>query len=272
MKVTVLVDNIENNNCIAEWGLSFLIEYNNQKILLDTGSSDNFADNAKRLKINLNDVDYGVLSHAHYDHANGIDKFFEINEKAPFYIQKSTKENCYVKVLFYKRYIGIKKDLLETCKERIVYVDGNKELSKGVSIICHNTSNLKKIGVREHMYLKENNGWKPDDFSHEQSLVFECKEGLVVFNSCSHGGFLNIVSEIQKAYPGKKILAYFGGLHLFNKTKIEVIKVAQGIAETNINQIYTGHCTGDKAYNTLHEIIGDKVSQFNCGATYEFDE
>ena len=52
----------------------------------------------------------------------------------------------------------------------------------------------------------------------------------------------------------------------------EIIKVAQGIAEADINQIYTGHCTGDKAYNTLHEILGDKVSQFRCGAKYEFEE
>lgn len=272
MKVTVLIDNIESNNCIAEWGLSFLIEYNNQKILLDTGSSDNFIDNAKKLNIDLSDVDYGVLSHAHYDHANGIDEFCKINNKAPFYIQKASKENCYSKVLFYKRYIGIKKGLLETCKDRIIYVDGDKKLFDGVSIVCHNTPNLKKIGIREHMYLKQDNGWIPDDFSHEQSLVFECKDGLVVFNSCSHGGFLNIVAEIQKAYPNKKILAYFGGLHLFNKTKIEVLKVAKGIDETGINQIYTGHCTGDKAFNTLHEILGDKVSQFKCGAIYEFDE
>ena len=272
MKVTVLIDNIENNGCIGEWGLSFLIEYKNQKILLDTGSSDNFIKNANKLNIKLEDVDFGVLSHAHYDHGNGIDKFFEMNNKAPFYIQKGSKENCFVKVLFYTRYIGLKKNLLEDYKDRIIYVDKDKEIIKGVHIIAHNTKNLETIGKKEHMYLKENNTYRPDDFSHEQSLVIECKDGLVVFNSCSHGGFSNIVKEVKEKFNDKNIIAYFGGLHLFNKKKKEVKSIAQGIIEDGISQIYTGHCTGDESYNVLKDVLGDKLDKFSCGLVYEFEE
>ena len=39
MKVTVLVDNLRNGPLKGEWGLSFLIEYEKWKILLDTGAS-----------------------------------------------------------------------------------------------------------------------------------------------------------------------------------------------------------------------------------------
>ena len=41
-----------------------------------------FLKNMQGLGIEVKDIDYGVLSHAHYDHANGIPAFFENNDKA----------------------------------------------------------------------------------------------------------------------------------------------------------------------------------------------
>ena len=85
MKVTIVVDNIEHAGIPGEWGFCAYIEQNGKKLLLDTGASDLFADNAEKINIDLKDVDFAVVSHAHYDHAKGMEIFFEINEKAPFY-------------------------------------------------------------------------------------------------------------------------------------------------------------------------------------------
>lgn len=270
MKVTVLIDNIEDNNCFSEWGLSFYIEYKDQKILLDTGGSDKFFINANKLNIDLKKVDYAVLSHAHYDHGDGIETFFSINDKAPFYIQKTAKENCYVKELHNTRYIGIKQGIMVRYKDRFILTSEKEKIAEGVYLLGHSTQNLEKIGIKEHMYLKEGNSYIPDNFSHEQSLVIKLKEGLVVFNSCSHGGFLNIVKEVNKEFPNEKILAYFGGLHLFNKKDEEVKKISEEILSSNINKIYTGHCTGDKAYQIMKDRLFDEIEQFTCGAVYEF--
>lgn len=272
MKITVLIDNIEANNCKSEWGLSFLIEYKGNKYLLDTGSSNNFLYNSCKLGINIKDVDYGILSHAHYDHSDGMDFFFDINNKAKFYVQKSSKENCYSKILFYKKYIGVKKGIFEKYKNRIEYVDNYFKINEGVSLIGHSAPNLSNIGVKEHMYLKCENKFIPDSFKHEQTLIFEIKDGLVILNSCSHGGMMNIISEVKQIYPNNKILAYFGGLHLFNKKNNEVERLAKEINQLDISNIYTGHCTGDKAYKILKNTLKDKISQFKCGFTYTFED
>ena len=86
MKITVLVDNLRNGPLKGEWGLSFLIEYEKWKILLDTGASGLFARNARRLGIDLGEVDHAVLSHAHYDHSDGMSAFFRENDHAALYI------------------------------------------------------------------------------------------------------------------------------------------------------------------------------------------
>src|SRR5512145_1669245 len=71
MKITVLNDNAPGKGCLAEFGLSYLIEAD-RSVLLDTGITDIFIQNAVRLNISLDDVDTIVLSHGHYDHGNGL--------------------------------------------------------------------------------------------------------------------------------------------------------------------------------------------------------
>ena len=73
LKISVLTDNLARALFLSEWGLSILIEADGKTILLDTGSSGLFAENAELLGIDLSAVDFGVLSHAHYDHADGME-------------------------------------------------------------------------------------------------------------------------------------------------------------------------------------------------------
>ncbi len=80
LEMTVLIDNISKEPLDSEWGLSIMIEADDKKILLDTGASGLYAKNAESLRIDLGLVDIGVLSHAHYDHADGMDTFFALNK------------------------------------------------------------------------------------------------------------------------------------------------------------------------------------------------
>lgn len=270
MKATVLVDNIQSDFLKGEWGLSIFIEYEGKKILLDAGASDLFAQNADKLGISLEDIDYAVLSHAHYDHANGMRDFFRVNDKAKFYVQSACAENCYARKWIFHKYIGIPKGILEEYPQRIEFASGNYEIADGVSLIPHSTKGLEAIGRRESMYQKGKNGWLADDFSHEQSLVFDTPKGLVIFNSCSHGGAVNIINEVAAAFPNKRVAALIGGFHIYNKSEAEVRNLAGKIKETGVQYVCTGHCTGEKAYRILKEELGDIVHQLKVGLVMEF--
>lgn len=265
MKATVLIDNIGCGELTGEWGLSIHIEYEGKKFLLDTGASDRFLENAQRLGIRLSEVDYAILSHAHYDHTNGLAAFLSVNSKAPVFLSPEAGENCYAGLGFISKYIGMPKGVAGMKPERMRRPEGVAEICEGVFLVPHSASGLGKIGRRNHLLVKRGRRYLPDDFSHEQTLVFRTEKGLVLLNSCSHAGPDIITDEVLKAFPGEHIAAYIGGLHLFRLSEREVNAVADKLAACRIDHIYTGHCTGEKAFEILTDRFGDRILQFKCG-------
>lgn len=269
MRITVLSDNIGSGSLEGEWGLSLYIDFCGKNYLLDTGGSGLFLSNAGKLGIDISEVDCAVLSHAHYDHSRGMESFFSANSKACFYVSPNAKENCYGGIGFLGKYIGLPKGVLSKYKDRIKSQSGTVEIDSNVFLVPHTTDGLSKIGRRSHLLVRRGLLYYPDDFSHEQSLVFRTRDGLVIFNSCSHSGADVVMNEVRNAFPHDEVKAYIGGLHLFRLNEREVSEVAERIRTSGLTKIITGHCTGDKAYNILKDRLGDIIDLFHCGKVIE---
>ena len=269
MYARILIDNKSDHGLICEWGLAVYIEYEGHKLLLDTGSSGAFVKNAESLGVNLEEIEYGVLSHAHYDHSDGLAEFFSRNRTASFYMRVGTGENCYGKRWIFHKYIGIKKGFLEQYTDRIVYADGIFEMIPGAYLVPHKTPGLDKTGARAGLYVKRGRRLVPDSFAHEQSLVLDTKEGLVIFSSCSHGGADTIIREVTDAFPGKEICALIGGLHLYRTSEQEVRALAGRARKLGIRRLITGHCTGERAMTVLEEELPGVAEALHTGMEFE---
>jgi len=270
LEMTVLIDNVATEPLVGEWGLSILITADDRSILLDTGASHLFAQNAERLGIDLNSVDTGVLSHAHYDHSDGMDTFFSLNRKAPFLVREGTRENCFGIKDGALHYIGIQSGILKQHEARIQYVSGVYKIADGLWLVPHRKSDYTAIAMRNDLYTVCGQDRRPDDFAHEQSLVVETEKGLVVFNSCSHAGMTNILADISEMLGREDVYAYVGGLHLYKMTDEGLDLLCGEIQRTAIKHIFTGHCTGDHAFNYLRGKIGPGICQFSSGFRYAF--
>ncbi len=272
MRATILTDNIEGCGLGAEWGLAIYIEHRGHALLLDTGASDLFAKNAAALGLDLGAVEVGVLSHAHYDHADGLAAFFAANGHAPFYLRRGAAENCFGYHGDSLDYIGIRRGTLAAYADRIVFADGVREILPGAWLVGHTTPGLAAVGERAGMFVEDRLSRKrPDDFSHEQTLVLETDGGLAVFSSCSHAGVPVILREVLEAFPGRTIAALVGGFHLYQTAPEEVRALGRALRTSGVSIVVTGHCTGDEAYTILKEELGGALSQMHTGLVLELD-
>ena len=276
MKITTLIENQAPDSLCREHGLAMHIEYKGKNYLLDTGASGQFAENAHRLGICLSDVDAAFLSHAHYDHSGGYREFFSENSKAVLYLQKAVRENCYSKFLLNRQYIGVPKGVLKNYRNRLRFMSGTVETEPGVWTVSHSIPGLSERGRRGHMYIKSKNGFSPDNFSHEQSLVFERENDLVLFNSCCHAGVVSIIDEVNYALKtaDKKVSYVFGGFHTMglrgpgsmSGRPEDIQELGRQLLKRNISCVYTGHCTGIPAFRVLKKTMKEKVRYMKTGS------
>ena len=284
MKIHVLIENTTDSDLQCEHGLSLYIEYKGKKILLDAGSTEVFAENAKQMSIDLTAVDLAFLSHGHYDHSGGFGALIKVNKSAPVYAMESAMGRYASTSGGVMHEIGVPETVKEVLKERITAVNKVTQVAEGIVLVPHSTApdKLAAIGEKAGLYREVKSkeySWLPDDFAHEMSVVFETNAGLVICNSCSHGGVQNIVEEVKNALPGQKIYAFVGGLHMKGRkdgeeiciySEEEVKALAEYIQAAGVEVLLTGHCTGEPAIALLEKYLAEgQLMRLCTGTVYD---
>lgn len=257
MTFTVLVENTAPPSLTGEHGLSLLICHRGHTLLLDGGQSAAGADNAGRLGAALGQVELVVLSHGHYDHADGLPPLLEkVPADVPVYLRPQALAPHYHGDDPAGRYIGVSPQAAEVLRPRARWVEGVTALYPG--------------------------GWLvPGGVDHQQSLVLDTGGGLVVFNSCCHGGAGFLLREIRETFPSRPLLALVGGLHLMGAGGAATLGVSPGIVknlgkwlfdELGVGRLYTGHCTGAPTLALLEEGYPRRVTRLTTGMTVTLEE
>lgn len=268
MKMTILMeDTCGNPKCIHEHGLSVYLETPKHKVLLDTGASPAFLENAEKLGIRLEEVDTVVLSHGHYDHAGGLLAFSKINQTAQIYMQEKAASDYYHD----ERYIGIDKEILKL--PNLHMLRGDYVINEELSLFTDITG--RRFYPQSNLQLSEMvNGEKVQDlFGHEQCLVVRTAEGSVLLSGCAHNGILNILDRYRELYhdaPDQVV----SGFHMMKKTDYTpeetetILTTAKELAKLE-TKFYTGHCTGQKAIELMKPVMGAQLKEIHSGMQIE---
>ena len=258
MKITVLIENTTSRpDLAAEHGLSLYIETENRTILFDAGQSGAFADNAEKLGIDLNKVDFCVLSHGHYDHGGGLKRFLEINDHAPVYVSRHAFEAHFSS----GRDIGLDPQLAD--HSRIRPVGDAHGLDYG--IVLHSCNEMERphpFGVFGQT-VQENGTARAEDYRHEQYLLIQEDDRIFCFSGCSHKGVLNILHWFQPD-------VFLGGFHFIkmDPNGRELLNASRQLAALPA-RYYTGHCTGQEQYAVLKQTLGPRLDYLSTGTVLE---
>ena len=254
MRIVTLMENTScREDLCCEHGLSLYLETGEHRILFDAGQSAAFAVNAEKMGVDLKKVDFAVLSHGHYDHSGGLGKFLEINERAPLYVSRWAFQPHYNAS---GKYLGVELSLQQN--SRIRYVAEETEPAAGMKLLRLDSAPADTAGL----LTEENGERKPDDFRHEQYLLVEEQGKRILVSGCSHKGILQIVNAFR---PDILI----GGFHFMKIEEEEKLETAANKLLSWDTFYYTGHCTGQRQYDYLKTIMGDRLHYISVGTVLE---
>lgn len=271
MKVTVLMENTAiSEEFEHKHGLSFYIEGNGKKILSDFGDNDFFINNAEKLGIDLSQVDFAVISHGHGDHGGALSRFLNINDTAKIYAREDVFMEYTSKNLSEHKPVGLNPELEN--HPQVELVPEHYEIDENFILFSKVDTKLFFPKSNDSLYKKVEDGYEKDDFSHEQYLIIREEGKNFLISGCAHKGILNIVKAAENLI-GEKIDACISGFHLYNPSTMVyeddkfILELGKELKECG-TEFYTCHCTGDKAFEILKDVLKDQIHYVSTGMAF----
>lgn len=266
MRIITLIENTPGApGCAHEHGLSLYIETDRHTLLLDTGATGAFADNADALGLDLSRVDTVVLSHGHYDHTGGVLRLADRAPAARIYMQRGAGGDFY----HGDRYIGIDKAILTL--PNLVLLEGDCRLDEELFLFTGVTG--RRFWPQSNLELRaaaSDGSLVQDTFSHEQYLVITQGSRRILLSGCAHNGILNILDRYRALF-GTDPDGVISGFHMKKATPYTdaewqtIEETGRALQRYRHTRFFTGHCTGRPAQERLQEILGDQLQPLHSG-------
>lgn len=277
MKLTVLIDNqtIIDRYYRAEPGVAYWIQADGMKILFDTGYSDLFMENGRKMGIEPTEADYLVLSHGHNDHTWGLSAFVtSMTERQTELKQKHRPALvAHPNALLPKRYEDL--DIGSQLSKEPLARHMDLRLGRKAQKLTDNLIWLGEI-PRVHPFEPEHSvgeafedgRWYPDSLPDDSALVYRSSQGLVIITGCSHAGICNIVSHAQAVTGETAVRSIIGGFHLLKHDPARIEATIGFFRQVGVRTLYAGHCTGFEARAALAREMDQR--EIGVGMVIEF--
>ena len=268
IQITTLSENTATIGCLAEWGLSMLVEADGLKILFDTGRSISAAHNAQLLRVDLSAVDLMVLSHGHYDHTGGLHEILARAGRKEIIAHPAVWGRKYGRRPGEpERYVGIPfvREGLEVMGASFKLSAEPVQLSANIMTTGEIPMTTDYEAVENYLLVKENGGLKPDTLPDDLALIIDTEFGLVVVLGCAHRGIVNTLRHARKLTGKELIYTAIGGTHLVHASQERLEKTAADLKEMGVQWLGVSHCTGFTASAYLAREFGDRFFLNNAG-------
>jgi 7,8-dihydropterin-6-yl-methyl-4-(beta-D-ribofuranosyl)aminobenzene 5'-phosphate synthase len=246
---------------IPMWGYSAFVRYNGHTILFDGGTSAAVLEhNARTYGVDLSEVDFAVLSHAHGDHTAGLDYLLEVNPSTRLFVP----EDGY---LGYDMQEGREyRPGYRYATDNMEFVAANREVEEGVHLIFSTSPHTG--------YFSRYPPHKDEPLLMglpELSLALETESGdLVLISGCSHSGIEEIVKAAKQA-TGAELALVTGGFHLGPYSADYITQLAIMMKdELDVRRVAPTHCTGDEGVAIFEEVYGEYCVKAGLGTRIAF--
>jgi 7,8-dihydropterin-6-yl-methyl-4-(beta-D-ribofuranosyl)aminobenzene 5'-phosphate synthase len=268
-RVTILYDSFGKSPTLTrDWGFAALIDYGGKRILFDTGNNAQiFEHNVKAAGVDLQKLDFVVMSHRHGDHMGGLAYLLKVNPTVKIY---APKERSGVYGDDQPSSTWYRKDPSLPAEQRYYSGAPPEVIHMGEAWPSANFQLIdKNVEIVPGMYLIALVSDKPGTLElHELSLAIRTPDGLVLVVGCSHPGVEHIVHEASAFDPHINLL--LGGLHQIQASDPEVERIARVLHDQyKLDRIAPGHCTGEPEFAALKKTFGDHYLYAGLGSVVD---
>ena len=268
-RVTILYDSFGKSPTLTmDWGFAALVDYGGKRILFDTGNNAQiFEHNVKAAGVDLQKLDFVVMSHRHGDHMGGLAYLLKVNPTVKIY---APKERSGVYGDDQPSSTWYRKDPSLPAEQRYYSGAPPEIIHMGEAWPSANFQLIdKNVEIVPGMYLIALVSDKPGTLElRELSLAIRTPDGLVLVVGCSHPGVEHIVQEASAIDPHINLL--FGGLHQIQAPDPEVERIARVLHDQyKLDRIAPGHCTGEPEFAALKKTFGDHYLYAGVGSVVD---
>lgn len=270
-RLTILYDAFGPPTTLTkDWGFSVVIEHDGSQFLFDTGNNgDIFAHNVNTSGVDLNKLQFAIISHRHGDHMGGLAYLVSQRPDLPIY---APREGFGV---FGADLPGDFYPPNPSLSANMRYFDGKppSRLTFGTAwpkAKFNLVSQTTKVGAGIHLITLKGS-WGTDLPLQELSLVLETPKGLVIVVGCSHPTIEKII-ETAKAEFNQPIHLVIGGTHLLPAPVEEIQRIATTMRDVfDVEWVAPAHCTGEPAFGSLNESFRDRYLYAGLGSVIRLD-
>lgn len=266
----------------AEHGYSMLIKVFSKgsfhTILFDTGvSREGVVTNARRMGLNLEEVECVVLSHGHYDHFGGLLGVLKVIDKKDLPI--IVHENMF-KIRGVVNPDGtIRKYPKFPPEEQVApakYLRTKQPyLLADDSILVTGEiprkTDFEKGFPRQRVF--SDGRWQPDPWIwDDRAIIINVKrKGLVIISGCAHAGIVNTTLYAQQITGATKVHAIMGGFHLAGKEcEPRISQTVEQLKLLDPKLLAPSHCTGWRGIYAIAKALPYAFVWNSVGNLYRF--
>ncbi|WP_067076698.1 MBL fold metallo-hydrolase [Methanoculleus horonobensis] len=253
MKLSVLVDNatLTDRYFLAEPGLSIHIEDGGTRVLFDAGYSGILVTNARKMGIDLLNVDEIVISHGHLDHTWGLDALLRLHTEAIFEGRERVEPTfiAHPDAFLTRSCNGVGEIGCHLSVEEL-FRHGKVLLTPAPLWLTENLVFLGEIERRFEFervppcgYVYTPDGIRDDTVLDDTALACKTEEGLVVITGCSHSGICSIVEQAREVCNEDRVADVIGGFHLLDAPPEQIEGILGYFAEVRPAALHPCHCT-----------------------------